>query len=209
MEPAPLVYARSVIAPLAPVDGSRADQVRCNVSASTGAAVKAMRIDNEISAAAPRRRLGRTSLAPEVLVPAGTLVRTLRVGTPEGSRQVDRAGCRCEIAPSRRSDAGEELQHALCHELRGRRVVRGQRAVREVMLVAGVEEELRAVDLVHELAGGVDAALADEDRVVVHAVDLDRNAVRPGPERPVAADRDRRVEEQGPACSRPRLGELL
>ena len=91
IEPAPLVYARSVIAPFEPVDGSRADHVRCSVSASTGAAVKAMRIANEISAAVPRRRMRRTSLAPEVLVPAGTFVRIVRVGTPEGSPQEDGA----------------------------------------------------------------------------------------------------------------------
>ncbi len=107
------------------------------------------------------------------------------------------------------SDAIQELEHSP-GEQRGRiRVVRRERAVGEVVLVAGVQEELRVLDLLHDLAGGVDVALADEDRVVVHAVDLDRDAVRPGSEGPLAADREAGVEEQGSAGSGPCLCELL
>jgi hypothetical protein len=42
------------------------------------------------------------------------------------------------------SDARQELEHALRKERRGLGVVRGKRAVGEVVLVAGVEEELGA-----------------------------------------------------------------
>lgn len=41
--------------------------------------------------------------------------------------------------------------------------------------------------------------------VVVHTVDLDRDAVRPGSEGPLASDRPARVEEQGSAGSGPCL----
>src|SRR5206468_11974991 len=63
------------------------------------------------------------------------------------------------------SDAVEELQHALGEQRRCLGVVRGEGAVREVVLVAGVQEELRLSDLLDDLAGGVDVALAGEDRV--------------------------------------------
>ena len=77
------------------------------------------------------------------------------------------------------------------------------------MLIAGVQEQLRLLDLRHDLASGVDVALADEDRVVVHAVDLDRDAIRPGSEGPLAANREAGVEEQGSTGSGPCLCELL
>ncbi|ULJ76189.1 MULTISPECIES: hypothetical protein [Rhizobium] len=38
-------------------------------------------------------------------------------------------------------------------------------AVGEVVPIARVQEKLRVLDLLHDLAGGVDVALADEDRV--------------------------------------------
>jgi hypothetical protein len=85
----------------------------------------------------------------------------------------------------------------------------GKRAVGEVMLVAGVEEELRVLDLLDDLASSLDVALADEDRVVGHAVDLDGDTVGPGSERPLAADRDTRVEEQRAAGAGTCLGQLL
>src|SRR5260221_8130497 len=76
-------------------------------------------------------------------------------------------------------DAVEELKYPL-GEQRGRiGVVRWERAVGKVMLVTGVQEKLRVLDVLHDLAGGVDVTLADEDRVVVHAVDLNRDTVRP------------------------------
>ena len=42
------------------------------------------------------------------------------------------------------------------------------------MLVARVEEQLRVLGLVDQFAGGVDVALADEDRVGVHSMHLHR-----------------------------------
>ena len=102
-----------------------------------------------------------------------------------------------ELKPRRwhGSDAIQELKHSDGQE-RGRiRVVRRQRAIGEVVLIPGVQEKLRVLDLLHNLAGGVDVALADEDRVIVHSVDLGRDAVRPGSEGPLAADRQARVEE--------------
>ena len=67
------------------------------------------------------------------------------------------------------------------------------------MPVAGIQEALRTLDHLRDLAGGDDIPLADEDRVLVHAMDLDRYAVRPGSEGPFAADREAGVEEQGAA----------
>ena len=107
------------------------------------------------------------------------------------------------------SDAVQELEHPLGEQRGGLRVVRGKRAVREVVLVARVEEELRVLDLLDDLAGGLDVTFANEDRVVVRAVDLDRDAVRPWSEGPLAADRDRGIEEQRAAGTWSRLGELL
>src|SRR6266478_5560373 len=61
MEPTPLVYARSVTVPLAPLEPTLADHVRCSVSAVTGVAVKARTIANETRIATPRRRVLRMS----------------------------------------------------------------------------------------------------------------------------------------------------
>ena len=72
------------------------------------------------------------------------------------------------------------------------------------MLVAWVQEQLRVVDRGDDLARRLDVALADEDRIGVHAVDLDRHSLRPRPERPLPADRDAGVEEQRSARARPR-----
>ena len=71
-------------------------------------------------------------------------------------------------------------------------VVGRQRAVGEVVLVAGVEEQLRVFGLPGELTGGVDVALAGEDRVGVHPVHLHRHARGPGAER---GDRDAGIEQ--------------
>jgi hypothetical protein len=47
-------------------------------------------------------------------------------------------------------------------------------------LVAGVEEQFCVLGLPGELAGGVDVALAGEDRVGVHPVHLHRHPAGPG-----------------------------
>ena len=54
----------------------------------------------------------------------------------------------------------EEVEDALGEEGGGVGVVGGQRAVGEVVLVAGVEEQLGVLGLAVELAGGVDVAFA-------------------------------------------------
>jgi hypothetical protein len=77
------------------------------------------------------------------------------------------------------------------------------------VLVARVEEQLRVLDVRDDLPRRVDVPLADEDRVVVGAMDLDRNALRPGPERPLAGDRDARVEQERTARAGTRLRQLL
>ena len=41
-----------------------------------------------------------------------------------------------------------------------------------MVLVAGVKEEFRVLDFLHDVASGVDVAFADEERVVFHAVEL-------------------------------------
>jgi hypothetical protein len=56
----------------------------------------------------------------------------------------------------------QEVEHALSQQ-RGRvGVVRGQARVGEVVLVAGIEEQLRVLGRGDELARGVDVAFADD-----------------------------------------------
>src|SRR5215813_9090799 len=68
----------------------------------------------------------------------------------------------------------EEVEDALGEEGGGVWVVGGERAVGEVVLVAGVEEQLGVLGLADQLAGGVDVAFAGKDGVGVHPVDLRR-----------------------------------
>src|SRR5579864_327128 len=101
----------------------------------------------------------------------------------------------------------EEVEHPLDQQ-RGRAgVVRRQRAVGKVVLVAGVEEQFGVLGLLDDLAGGVDVALAHEDRIGVHPVYLHRHPVGPG--RAERRDRDARIEQQRAPRARPRLRQLL
>src|ERR1017187_8878816 len=101
----------------------------------------------------------------------------------------------------------EEGEDPLDQEGGGVRVVGRQRAVGEVVLVAGVQEQLCVLGLLDELAGGVNVAFADEDRVAIHPVHLHWPPVGPGgAER---RDRDAGIEEQRPLRARPRLRQLL
>jgi predicted DNA-binding transcriptional regulator YafY len=95
----------------------------------------------------------------------------------------------------------QEAQRALQHQRRGVGVVGRQRAVGEQVLVARVDEQLGQLrpDDLDQLAGGVDVALKPEERVLVGAVDLHRDTLRPRPERPLASDRDARLVQQCPA----------
>src|SRR5438874_960550 len=60
-------------------------------------------------------------------------------------------------------EEGEDAREDFC---RGSRVVRGQRAVGEQVLMSRVAEQLSVVRVVHELAGFLDVALPGEVRVV-------------------------------------------
>src|SRR5580700_8104264 len=102
--------------------------------------------------------------------------------------------------------AAEEVEHAPGEQCGGIGIIGRQRAVGEVVLVAGVEEQLRVLGLLDELTGGVDIALAGEDRVGVHPVYLRWHPHGPGAER---GDRDTGIEQQRPARSRPCLRQLL
>ncbi len=116
------------------------------------------------------------------------------------------SGTKIHVDP-RALASSEEVEHPLCEQRGGARIVRRQRTVGEEVLVAGVEEEFRVVGLGDERTGGVDVTFADEQGVRVHPVHLDRDAVRPGgAER---GHRDAGVEQQRAVGSRPRLRELL
>jgi 4-carboxymuconolactone decarboxylase len=133
-------------------------------------------------------------------VPAG-----LRPGAElEPVRKPGRDKCsrRCRDYSSRT----EEVEHAPGEQCGGIGVVGRQRAVGEVVLVAGVEEQLGVLGLLDEVTGGVDVAFADEDWVGVHPVHLHRHPRGPGAER---GDRDAGIEQQRPARSRPCLRQLL
>ena len=86
-------------------------------------------------------------------------------------------------------DPAEKVEHSAGEERSGRRIVRRQRAVGEVVLITGVEEQLGVVDGCDDLPGRVNVALPDEDRVRVHAVDLDGDSVGPRAEGPVAGEK--------------------
>src|SRR6202011_146988 len=74
------------------------------------------------------------------------------------------SGRLCPTGGSRLS-RDEGIRQPVPQESGSVRVVRWQRAVREVVLVTGVEEELPILGLIDQCTGGVDVALADEERV--------------------------------------------
>src|SRR5262245_57078751 len=74
------------------------------------------------------------------------------------------------------ADPVEEGEHAPADLRRRGLVVRGQAAVGEQVAVAGIQEDLRLVDRLRELACDVDVA----QLVVLHRVDLEGHAPRPG-----------------------------
>jgi len=117
------------------------------------------------------------------------------------------SGTKIHIDPRALAPAAEEVEHPLCEQRGGGRVVGGQRAVGEIVLVAGVEEKLRVVRLGDQGAGSVDVALVDEERIRVHPMHLHRHPVRPGGAERV--DRDAGVEQQRTARTRPRLRKFL
>src|SRR6185436_19914452 len=101
------------------------------------------------------------------------------------------------------SDLSEEIEDALPDQSRGLLVVIGRALVREQMAVPWIEEELRLGDRLRDLPGHVHVAPI----VVLHGVDLERNARRPCA--PVVLERDAAVEKERAACAWAILGELL
>ena len=118
-----------------------------------------------------------------------------------------RACTRGDRRRRRVGDVVEEGEDAFGEQhLRGP-VIGRQAAVGEQVLVTGVDEQLGLRGRRHELAGGVEVAVLGEERVGLHPVNLDRNAVRPR-----AAELGRRqtgVEEHGALCPLPGLGQHL
>ena len=108
-----------------------------------------------------------------------------------------------------RSDAIQELKYSARQQRSCTRIIRRKRTVGEIVLIAGIKEKLRVLDLRHNLPGGIDITLAYEDRVVFHPVNLDRHAIWPRSEGPFATDRQAGMEEESSSRSGPRLGQLL
>jgi hypothetical protein len=77
--------------------------------------------------------------------------------------------------------------------------------------VARVDEQLGELgpDRLDQLAGGIEVAPLPEERVLVHAVDLHRDAVRPRSEGPLSGDREAALVEERSARARSGLGEPL
>lgn len=105
-----------------------------------------------------------------------------------------------------RSAVPEKLEDALPEECRGVRPVGAQAGIGEIVLVAGVQEELRVRGRRDESAGSLEIAFV-QDRIRVHAVDLHGYTRRP--RRPGFRDRQTRVEQQRTARSGAGLSELL
>ena len=99
------------------------------------------------------------------------------------------------------------LQHQRCRL----GVVRREGVVGEEVPVARVDEQLGELgsDDLDQLAGGVEVAPLPEERVLVHAVDLDRNALRPRAEGPLSGDREAALIEERSPRTRSGLGESL
>src|SRR5215218_3055018 len=74
-------------------------------------------------------------------------------------------------------DVFEEAKHALLEQRRGTFVVVGQAVVSEQMPIAGIQEQLRALDRLNELARG--GEVLQRPLVGLHHVDLERNSRRP------------------------------
>ena len=99
----------------------------------------------------------------------------------------------------------EEAERSFREQCRGIFVVVGEAVVGEQVSIAGIQEQLRALDCLHDLAGGGEVFV--DPLVVLHHVDLERDALRPR-----AAEllgREGGAEQQGSLRARPRLGQHL
>ena len=74
-------------------------------------------------------------------------------------------------------DVVEEAQYALLKQLRGTFVVVEQAVVSEQMPIAGIQEQLRALDGLNELSRG--GEVFHRPLVGLHHVDLERHSRRP------------------------------
>jgi hypothetical protein len=72
-------------------------------------------------------------------------------------------------------DVVEEADDASLEQRRGALVVARQAAISEQVLMAGVQEQLRAFYRLDDFAGDVEIALGDHQLVGVHRVDLERD----------------------------------
>src|SRR5690606_4650595 len=79
----------------------------------------------------------------------------------------------------------------------------------KIVLISRIQEQLGVLCLRHNFTRGIDVALAHENRVSVHAVNLHRYVLRPRSEGPLAADRQTGIEKQSPASASARLCQLL
>jgi hypothetical protein len=95
----------------------------------------------------------------------------------------------------------------LQEQRRGAFVLARQAVVSEQVLIAGVQEQLRALDRLGKIAGDVEIALRDKQLIGVHRMDLERDAVRPWT--PELRGRDTGVKQQSSLRTWPRLGQHL
>src|SRR5262245_4292869 len=75
------------------------------------------------------------------------------------------------------------------------------------MLIARVEEKFAIRGLCNEFPGRVDIVFSNEDRIGIHAMDLNRQFLWPG--LPKLGDRHTGIKEKSPACPRAGLSQLL
>ena len=103
-------------------------------------------------------------------------------------------------------DALQEREHAFPEQCRSLFVVVEEAVVSEQVPIARIQEYLRALDCLVELAGGLEV-FPDNPLVVLHHVDLQREALRPG----VAELRgwESSGKEQGSFGARTSLGQHL
>ena len=91
---------------------------------------------------------------------------------------------------------------------RGRVSVKGRKAaISKQMLVARIEKQLGAIHGCHECASSVEVAIADEDRIEFHRMDLDGHVRRP--RRPEVGQRHARMKQQRTTSARACLCQLL
>src|SRR5260370_41145913 len=102
-------------------------------------------------------------------------------------------------------DGVEEAKHAFLEQLRGTFVVVGKAVVSEQMPIAGIQEQLSALDGLNELARG--GEVLHRPLVGLHHVGLEWNS--PRPRAPKFGGREGGAEQQGSFCAGTSLGQHL